>query len=576
MRASLALSHVALPDASRGSDVVAILNGTAVTHTQFVHQVQDWCATFAAHAGGTVALYFEDAGIFAPALFGAWHAGMKVVLLSDRQPTTLERVRPEVDICAGTLPEAVMPPIGNVTPGHVALTPLCLEQTELAIFTSGSTGKPVRIGKRLQQLDAEVQALETAFGRELDQPVPAQVYSSVSHQHIYGLLFQVLWPLAARRPIMVERLAYPEEVVARLSKASSAVLVSSPALLTRLPDHLDWAGTQGRVRAIFSSGGELTAATSAYCQSLMGRIPTEVFGSSETGGIAWRRADDGQAWSAFACVEWRCREGLLDVRSPYLDTSGEWHTTADRITPLEEAGSSPRFLLLGRSDRIVKIAEKRVSLTALEAALRTCPEVAAARALSLPSGPQNAAGRIAAVVQLTELGWSRLVAQGRRAMNEYLRAALHPHVEAVALPRRWRYVEALPMNDQGKVTQSALQRLFRPWLPPATWTQRSEFEAHATLVISEDLLAFDGHFPQASLVPGVAQLHWVHRFSRDCFTLPTNFLRLELLKFQQPMLPGQSAQLMLTWNPAKGALGFRFQSEVGTHSSGRLVYETES
>src|SRR5690606_23529233 len=157
-------------------------------------------------------------------------------------------------------------------------------------------------------LDAEVHALEAAFGHELEHNHTAKVYASVSHQHIYGLLFHVLWPLAAGRPIMGERLRYPEEVVAGIAQANSAVLVSSPALLTRLPAHLDWSLMQGRVRAVFSGGGALSSEASAQCRALIGPSPTEVVGSSETGGIAWRRAHQGPAWTAFSCVAWRCEE----------------------------------------------------------------------------------------------------------------------------------------------------------------------------------------------------------------------------------------------------------------------------
>ena len=72
-----------------------------------------------------------------------------------------------------------------------------MHDTRLVIHTSGSNGEPVAIPRRLAQLDAEVRALQQAFGAGLDE---ALVLGTVSHQHIYGLLFRVLWPLAAGRP----------------------------------------------------------------------------------------------------------------------------------------------------------------------------------------------------------------------------------------------------------------------------------------------------------------------------------------------------------------------------------------
>lgn len=576
------LSHAALPDAAAADNVAAVLKQGPVTHAEFVSRVQGWYTRFLDHPGPSVALYFEDAFDFATALFGAWHAGKQVMLPADKQPSTLEQVLPLVDLCAGSLPHALTLDDIDINRARPAdLAPFDLMQARVTIFTSGSTGVPQHIHKRVQQLDAEVQALQAAFGHELDHPGAAQVYSSVSHQHIYGLLFHVLWPLTAGRPIMVERLVYPEQVVAHLAHAETAVLISSPALLSRLPDHLDWAAVRPAIRAVFSGGGALTPAASQHCFERLGRSPTEVLGSSETGGIAWRRAAASAAWQSFSCVQWRITEGLLEVRSPYLDEPDQWYATSDRValetdTPAAETAEIKRFVLLGRSDRIVKIAEKRVSLTAIETALQALPEVAAARTLALPTGADNAALRVAAVVELSDRGWARLFQDGRLALNAYFRGVLRAHVEAVALPRRWRYVEAFPVNEQGKVTQRDLQSLFRPWLPECIWLHRDAFDAQAQLTVPPDSLVFDGHFPQASLVPGVAQVHWVHLMARDCFPLPEHFLRLEALKFQQPIVPGQKAGLTLKWNPEKHTLSFRYESAGGAHSSGRLVYAVKT
>lgn len=573
MSPCLPLSHIALPDPARADHVVARDRGGNHTHARFVQRVGAWQETFSLHPGNSIALYFENTFDYMCALFGAWHAGKKTVLLADRQPSTLKTVLPQVDACTGDLPGA----IACVEPASCSapLQPLNLADTELAIFTSGSTGQPEQIIKRLRQLDSEVQALHATFGQGPGHAADAEVFASVSHQHIYGLLFHILWPLAARRPIYGERLVYPEDLLARLAGAKNAVLISSPALLSRLPEHLEWSALQPGLRAIFSGGGPLSPEASAHCHALTGISPTEVFGSSETGGIAWRQACKGDTWSVFSGVQWRVADGLLQVKSSYLREPEEWYATSDRVTVEHLPRGMTGFTLQGRSDRIVKIAEKRISLTQLEAVLQSCPEVAAARALTLVESPGQPAPRIAAVIELTEAGWSRLFQQGRRALSAALREALRPHVEAVAIPRRWRYVEALPVNEQGKVTQQKLHALFRSWLPDHAWQYRNLLEARARLLIPPDLRVFEGHFPQAPLVPGVAQLYWVHVLSRECFQIPDTFLRLDVLKFKLPMLPGQPAELELKWNPEKGFLSFVFSSDAGTHSSGRLVYATE-
>ncbi len=46
-----------------------------------------------------------------------------------------------------------------------------------------------------------------------------------------------------------------------------------------------------RLRAIFSSGGPLPFEVAQESKRLLGPVPIEVYGSSETGGIAWRSSD---------------------------------------------------------------------------------------------------------------------------------------------------------------------------------------------------------------------------------------------------------------------------------------------
>lgn len=92
------------------------------------------------------------------------------------------------------------------------------------------------------------------------------------------------------------------------------------------------------------------------------------------------------------------------------------------------------------------------------------------------------------------------------------------------------------------------------------------------LYVTAELIVFDGHFDDAPLVPGVAQLDWAVEFARSCFALQGDFQRCEVLKFQLPVLPGTALQLDLQWNAQSGALGFRYSSVHGAHASGRIVF----
>jgi acyl-coenzyme A synthetase/AMP-(fatty) acid ligase len=554
----ISLARVALP----GPDgrPVARRNGQAIAHAQFARDVARWHAAFAARPGARVAIYFEDSYDFACALFGAWHAGKETFLPGDAQPATLQRLLPAVNACAGDLPGALQP---ADAPG-ATLAPLDLEATRLVIYTSGSSGQPLEIHKQLAQFEAEGEHLESVFGARVDAAGAPVIHGTVSHQHIYGLLFLVTWPLAAGRVTEVERLVYPEQMAQRLAGEPS-VLVSSPAHLRRLPANLDWAPARGALRAIFSSGGPLPPESATEAHALLGLSPIEVYGSSETGGVAWRqRHSDGDAWTPLPGVRWRMQGEALCVQSAHLGGTAWWET-ADRAAALPDG----RFVLQGRADRIVKIEEKRVSLVAMDEALVASGDLLEARTLLLPAegGP-----RLGVVAVPSPQGWEALRSGGKRVLNERLRAHLLRGFERVVLPRRFRYVRELPVNTQGKPTEALLAALFLPELPPAQWRERRAPKAAVSLELVPQLRVFDGHFTGTPILPGVVQLDWAITFGRQAFAMPARFRRAEQLKFHLPVRPPVQLELELEWLAEANALRFRFSSQAGTHASGRLLF----
>jgi acyl-CoA synthetase (AMP-forming)/AMP-acid ligase II/3-hydroxymyristoyl/3-hydroxydecanoyl-(acyl carrier protein) dehydratase len=527
----------------------------------FRSQVARWRTAFAAHGGKRFALFTEDTWDFATALFGAWHTGACVYLPADARPATLDALRAHVDGFAGRAPQGLtaVAPAGE---GHEAFAPLSPELDALVVYTSGSSGEPTAIPKRLSQLASEVATLGALFDKAVgDVPVLA----TVSHQHIYGLLFRVLWPLASGRPFDARALPFAEDILAAL-KPGPALLVASPAHLKRLPATLDWASVRGHLRGLFSSGGPLSPEALQACRELLGRAPVEVYGSSETGGVAWRRrdTDDAATWNTMPGVEVRADGESLAVRSPHLHLSPkEWFTTEDRARPVPGG-----FELLGRRDRLLKLEEKRVSLSAMERHLADGLLLREARVVPLAEGHRVV---LAVVGVPTPEGWRLQSEGGRRSLNQALREKLAPHFEPSALPRRFRYLEAMPVNPQGKSTEAALTALFDPKRPPFRVQERGPERVLLAVDVPANSPYFDGHFPDAPILPGVVQVEWALLLGREHFALPPDFLRLETLKFQQVIPPGTQLTLELTWAKESGRLGFKLTSAAGAHASGRIV-----
>jgi acyl-coenzyme A synthetase/AMP-(fatty) acid ligase/3-hydroxymyristoyl/3-hydroxydecanoyl-(acyl carrier protein) dehydratase len=620
--------------------------GVAVSNAQFLSRVRDWHVLLRAQAGRNFALYLDDSIEFGAALLGAWHAGKTVWLSADTLEATCASLRAQVDGFLGQFPASLSPlspspsqpqplaagggarpaagatdaawPAADVAPGET----LSADLPALVVFTSGSTGAAQAIPKKLSQIASEVATLEQLFGRAAGN---AAVLATVSHQHIYGLLFKVLWPLTAARAIHAQSIAFHEELAPAMA-AGPCLLVASPAHLKRLPEHLDWSGAARMVRGVFSSGGPLPEETGFATGSLLGEIPIEVYGSSETGGIAWRQrsrcGDD--SWLPFPTVDWRIgdEDSALEVRSPHLEND-EWLVLADRAARVQHSGA-PRFLLLGRADRIIKIEEKRISLTAMEAALLASGLAAEARVI-LCEPVAGERQRLAALVVPTAAGRALLEEQGRNALNTQLRGVLATTVEAVALPRRWRYIEQMPVNTQGKITLAALQALLnggdspaedaarqaheiqadaatvpmaaagaatgttpaperrentpqeRPRFPRVRELERDEDGAQPRVLLEitapADLLYFDGHFDVAPILPGVVQVDWAMHYGRQYFSLPTHFKGINALKFQQVIQPEVPVQVELIHDTAKSSLNFRYMSAAGQHASGRVMLE---
>ncbi|MGA0608999.1 AMP-binding protein [Caldimonas sp. KR1-144] len=557
------LAALALPGRDPAG-VVALRDGRPLMRADWLAAIDRWQAALTSPLARSVALHHDDPFEFSAALWAAWHAGLRVVVPGNRQPATVERIEAQVDLMAGQLPRGLEPVDAALPSARVALDP---QRCELVLFTSGTSGEPLAIGKTLAQLQAEIEVQHALHGHAWAEVAGLQVHATVSHQHIYGLLFSLLWPLAAGRPFETRRIVYPEEMVARLA-ASPSLLVASPAHLKRLPDTLAWDRVRGRIRAVLSSGGPLPPESARESGERLGVAPIEIYGSSETGGVAWRqRAVHGDTWQPLPRVSWRIEDDQLELRSPFLP-NGDWYRTSDRVSAVDGG-----FELLGRVDRIVKIEEKRVSLTAIEQALRATPWVADARTLVLPGA--GAGERIAAVIVPSEAGWSRIEAEGPRSLRESLREALSAHVERVALPRRWREQLALPFNAQGKVTSAALAALFEreSGLPTLHWQRRDPMAAEARLWLACGHAAFDGHFPDQPILAGVLQVDWAVAAAREAFGLRGAVMRLEALKFQKVIRPGMRLTLALEWRAQTSVLAFSWTSQAGVHGGGRAVFE---
>jgi len=414
-------------------------------------------------------------------------------------------------------------------------------------------------------LDIELYALNETFSEQLKS---APVLSTVSHQHIYGLLTRLLWPLATNRLIIDGLLRFPHEVSDQLQKYPQACLISSPAFLKRAGHVVDFPNANNKT-IVFSSGGPLSAATSMEIQARGSVSVVEIFGSTETGGIAFREQKSDKAnipWTRLPRVEVRAPEGILEILSPHMG-GDDWWKTQDRAT-IDGAG----FTMQGRADRLVKVEEKRVHLDDIETFLTASPLVNDAHALVL----EQKSSQLCAVVVPSDDGWDIISSQGREDFCKGLKSHLAKRFEAVTFPRRWRFVKKIPTNAQGKRQFTRIESLFNddeissnlPEVTDSTAVQAGE-DVTISFYVPPALPTLQGHFPEQPIVAGVVQLHWADHFARQHFGLIETSYKMNQIKFKKVMKPNAHYQLKLNLG---ASVKFEFRGDENIYASGELSY----
>ncbi|CAO4835890.1 MAG: D-alanine--D-alanyl carrier protein ligase [Holosporales bacterium] len=313
-----------------------------------------------------------------------------------------------------------------------------IEQTDSTIifYTSGTTGQPKEIIKKFSQLEAEVLALKKTFSIH-----NGCFISTVPHHHIYGFLFSVLLPLYTDSMIVKNTCVLIEDILS--IKNDHLILISSPTHLKRIgKDHI------GKFKMIFSSSAPLSYEAAQHCLMYLDSLPIEIYGSTETGGIAYRQQyKENTPWKLFLGMQIHQQsDGSLTIESPYLLNQEKIH---DDLF----FHSKDEFDLLKRLDRTVKIEGKRISLEDIEGQLLRHPFVKDVRLCVLDLNHRITLGGI---IVLSEKGENLL----KKEIIDVLKNYLNDFYDLIFIPRKWRIVHCITKNSLGKYDDIELKKLF--------------------------------------------------------------------------------------------------------------------
>jgi len=311
----------------------------------------------------------------------------------------------------------------------------------LQLFTGGSTGKPKVWSKSPRNLFAEAFYWKEKF----DLSAKDLFVSTVPTYHIYGLFFSVILPFVAQAKVLSDIYTFPQEIISTTNKHKATVLVSVPIHYRSLKVDNLFAPS---LKVAFSSSGVLNRSDAIHFQNKTGLGITEIYGSTETGGIATRSiSEHTESWKPVDVVSWKISGKRLSIKSPFISAemekdSEEFCVTGDEVQP--DKGN--RFILLGRADGIVKVAGKRVDLLDVQNKIFTLPTVIDALVVALPAEK----GRESVIAAVVACKLNKI--QLKKMMLEKL--------EPYAMPRRIKIVSSIARAATGKIDRGKIEQIF--------------------------------------------------------------------------------------------------------------------
>ena len=321
------------------------------------------------------------------------------------------------------------------------------DKTRILMFTSGSTGKPKAVPQRMTEFELDNAFIISKWAKEFTS---RKLVTTVSQHHIYGFLFGSSLPFTLGVPFRRTRITFPEEFEKLYD--TEYMIIATPAFLKRTVEIEEKLPLKNPF--IFTSGGACSAELALSTEKVFGFCPLEVYGSTETSGIAYRQQNkDGLKFTPFDNAKiWLGDDGCLRIVSPYIkDPQG--FATAD----LAEIFDDGRFILKGRSDSIVKIEEKRISMTEVENRIMQTGLVSDVKVVALQNDVRQ---YLAAAVVLNDKGKKQFENTEKYLVNRYFHDFLMQYFENVVLPKKWRFLDALPVDAQGKKHKLEIEALF--------------------------------------------------------------------------------------------------------------------
>jgi len=338
---------------------------------------------------------------------------------------------------------------GQTPPRFSRLPPGCVHLKT----TSATTGAARVIAFRAEQLMADAENIVATMGLRRDWPN----LGVISLAHSYGFSNLITPLLLHGVPLLLVDSSLPEAVRRAATTVENITLGGVPALWRAWHEA---AAIPSNARLAISAGAPLPLPLEQAVFDATGLKLHNFYGASECGGIAYDDSTRPRSDAASVGVPMRNvqlsvnKDGCLEVRSRAVGET-YWPERQPNLaagvyctSDLAELKDGVVFLR-GRAGDLINVAGRKVSPETIERVLLTHPAVRECLVFGAPSAEAERSEMIVACVAMTS-----------GATADALRHFLLAKLPAWQVPREWRFVESLEVNQRGKLSRAEWRRQY--------------------------------------------------------------------------------------------------------------------
>ena len=327
----------------------------------------------------------------------------------------------------------------------------------LVKLSSGSTGVPKGVLTTARNLIADCEAILRTMGLTPGD----RNLGAIPFSHSYGFSNLVMPLLLQGIPIVHTNDYLPLSVLAVANRYRCTILPGVPIMLDHLSRLPAGDGELETLRTVISAGAPLAASTSRRFRDRFGLAIHTFYGASECGGIAYDReggrAERGVVGTAMEGVRLSIDaiHGTLVVEGDAVaagyvggsaDDGRRFVGSSFRTDDLASIGEDGSVTLEGRAGDLMNIAGRKVNPREIEGVIAGMPGV---REVKVYGEAAGARGDMVVAV---------LVADEEIA-RDHVRSYCMERLSGYKVPRVVRFVDAIPLDERGKVRRDRLRRL---------------------------------------------------------------------------------------------------------------------